>query len=369
MNKLKPEVKKHDPVLQKLKYCKMEDFQLGIIEILKKSELKLNIWMDYFFAIKSVSGISFSSLINYRTSFKHFKKVYHKRFKSYNLKYWNRQITQDFVDKLKDQYSPYTVESYFTALKSLASWIKDYRNDIFQYDIPFDNISLPIKKVRESKALTKTEIEKIKSVVKENATRKQELIQYGTYFLCGDTRRAIRDQAIFFVLLNLGLRNQEICDLTLNQLHSNYFHKVKCKGNFYRDVEIPINTYNYIKLYIETERKEDENLFINKSPLFLIHTNGKSISNSGKVNPLYLNTIIKRIKQDSYERYPELKNLLLTSMVFRHSLALNIANSTEKNTQHLIDSILGHTPWHNSSHYTIPFREDCIKIINEFEQK
>lgn len=137
------------------------------------------------------------------------------------------------------QLASKSVQTYIRALKAWVSWIEDegYLDNVVSKDIKLPKASAPAVEI-----LTEDEIKKILKYLEDKKVNN------------------LRDQVILMVLIECGIRLEEVTKLMINNVRLNQNTlKVLGKGNKERFVSFGVNLQRIFFKYINQERPEPAN--------------------------------------------------------------------------------------------------------------
>lgn len=193
-------------------------------------------------------------------------------FKYYNLVApadfiydWTPSITKGYIKYLRTELKlkPTTINRKLATLRHAVSWME--RKSIFKNGTPFDNVSDMKLEAVLWKGLTDLQVMRLKSACDKALT---SFTRHGQNPLLYIT--------VFYVLLNTGLRESELCDLNYGQYKGKYFSLVQRKGNkISEQIILPKEARVYLDQYLSSRKdiKLDDPMFINKWGNRLTHDN------------------------------------------------------------------------------------------------
>jgi integrase/recombinase XerD len=172
-----------------------------------------------------------------------------------------------FIDSLKTRISPktkkpistYTTHGYAQVIKSFLNWCSN-EEDFEEVVSTKLAAKVPMPKV-EIKVIEVFSPEQIKDLLEASKKEFNEQLQ-------------VRDKAIIAVLLDTGMRANELCSLTLDHVFlstnpkEQSYLKIHGKGNKWREVPIG-NTarsalHRYITRYRRSEHTDEKHVFITR---------------------------------------------------------------------------------------------------------
>ncbi len=158
-----------------------------------------------------------------------------------------------------------------------------------------------------------------------------------------ESRLTNRNRAIMYVLLDTGIRNNELCTLKLGDLDGNMILVRKGKGGKERSVPVSMKTLQILLNYI-TDRERDEDDY---SPYLF-----PSVATKGRLRIDSLYHLLKKlgIRAGVVNVYPHR---------FRHTFAINyLRNGGDIFT---LQKILGHTSLEMTKRYLSIARDDILQ--------
>lgn len=212
----------------------------------------------------------------------------------------------------KKENSPRTVKTYWERLRNLLNF--GVEQGIIKTN-PMARMKAPIARPEQKEPFSEQDIQRILDA----ATT---------------TRNPKRDATICLLLLDTGIRNNELCTLKMKDLDlRNRQATVLGKGNKRRTIYIESMALNALKKYLRNvSRRDDE-------PVFTAQ-NGKALTTSGLLQ--LMEWLGKKAKIDNKGCYPHR---------FRHTAA-SMAASSGMNEYTLME-MLGHSDPSTSRHYVV----------------
>jgi len=209
---------------------------------------------------------------------------------------WTRPITADFLKFLdrKEKKQPTTIDRILATLRRCAAWIHKLRP--FLAGNPCHRIADLKLDDPEWKSLSDIEVTRLRSAAEQLLHLKK-----------GKNQHAIRDYALFIVLLHMGLRVSELLALDLDQHKGKHFVNVKRKSKkVSRQVFLSTEAREALTRYLEVRCKKPGPLFASRS--------GERL---GRQN---VHDILRQIAAQANTRRPEDEKIHLSAHVLRHSL-------------------------------------------------
>lgn len=201
--------------------------------------------IDQFLQSKKMRNKSPNTLKNYKrdlVSFNNYITEYDT-----SLDALNDLIVQQYLNNLKEKYSPATINRVYASIRSFCNW----SNQLHAVE-DIEVQSVPHISKQESKGLTEKEITSLRLSV---ANDKTSLTKQ-------------RDQAIIDFLLYTGCRVSELVSLNIDDItyHNGTYTIIikESKTNQSRKVFISSQQFKYIKRYLDNRTDNNEALFLSK---------------------------------------------------------------------------------------------------------
>ncbi|MBX7144061.1 MAG: tyrosine-type recombinase/integrase [Oligoflexia bacterium] len=248
---------------------------------------------------------------------------------------WDFSSVQRFVDHcLSSGEAPATVSRRLATLKHMGRTLAE---KVAGYINPAREVKAPKIHSTRPKALSRKEIERIHQRALERLKQKPSFIRY-------------RNQIIFNLLLDTGLRADELRLLKLGQLDDTleWIRNVRTKGRRYRNVYITSTMRPLLSEYLEARAKELRRIYANLSnahdkalPLFIsIYKAQPGKSESFLMGSKTLWRAVRELTAES-KLHPHL---------LRHSYAIDLLDSS--NDIRLVSQALGHSDVRITMRYT-----------------
>ena len=306
-----------------------------------------------------------------------FVAFYQEFVTSTDIRRWLPQVTNRFLEHLGDKdLKAKTIKRYLASTRSFAKWILKTRPDFFPLGDPTHGVKAPTQEAMRPKGLTDKQVKRfldaayflICQTYPDEKVATIETKQETWYSKAHrKTRRPFRDFAIIMLLLNGGLRRQEICDLNLGQLEKKHLRNVKCKGNQYRDLLLGEETLKALDVYLKEERPTDQAGFEGSSAFFLPSVSKKHRNQTGYLATRSVNAIIKKVADTANRGLPEAEQLRVHPHMFRHTHAYQVLKKGRSLTY--LQKRLGHQSMHFLSLYTQMQEEEEQELLDDAEFK
>lgn len=224
---------------------------------------------DGFLLFKSGEGLSKRTLETYEYSL--------RLFVSWSDNPELHEVTSEMIlahlDYLRNDYIPvrwngdtqgvssYTIRNVWIALKSFYSWAQR----MLSVDDVMTGGKVPRPRVARTERAPFT-VEEVKLLLAEVEPRRAKRPASGARYV-----QALRDRAIMLTLLDTGIRNTELCALSVGDLHvATGRLKIHGKGNKERLVRLGAVTRPAVWQYLQERGEEDP-----ARPLFATNSNGR----------------------------------------------------------------------------------------------
>lgn len=251
------------------------------------------------------------------------------------VKDWDFSSVQRFVDNcLSGGEAPATVARRLATIKHMGRTLAE---KVAGYINPAREVKGPKLQVARPKALSRKEIDRIHQRALTRLEQRPSFIRF-------------RNQVIFNLLLDTGLRADELRLIKLGQLDDSkeWIRNVRTKGRRYRNVYITSAMRPLLMQYIEARAKELKRMYATLS-----NTHDKAL-------PLFI-SLYKAIpgKADSFLMGPKtlwraINELTAESKLhphlLRHSYAIDLLDSS--NDVRLVSQALGHSDVRITMRYT-----------------
>lgn len=250
------------------------------------------------------------------------------------VKDWDYSSVQRFVEeRLLMGESPTTVARRLATIKHMGRTLAE---KIAGFTNPAREVKPPKIQTPQAKALTRTEIQQILDKAQQRLSQRPSFIRF-------------RNQVIFCLMLDTGLRADEIRLLKMSQLgpELNWISGVRTKGRRYRNVYITTALRDLLKSYL-LRREEELQRFFSK------------ITAYHKKLPVFISSYkAQNDKPDSFLLSPKTLwraiNELSTKTklhphLLRHSYAIDLLDSSKD--VRLVSQALGHSDVRTTMRYT-----------------
>lgn len=251
---------------------------------------------------------------------------------------WTPSVSRYFIKELLSKnYKPTTINRVLDTLRHLARWLETYRP--FLTGFPFKGITNIHQDAPSWNGLSSRQVMRLKMACEQrlhSCSRKNQ--------------NPLLETAIFFTLLNTGLRESELVSLKIGQYHARGFHDVKRKGsNITKKVPLPEEAKQYLDQYIKTQEYKN-----NSDPIFNI--NGKQISTRA------IRYICQRISAHASVNLPAQEKFHLSPHMLRHNFLKRIA---DKHGVHIAQKMSGNVSISEIFRYTKPSQDEIDQIAED----
>lgn len=239
---------------------------------------------------------------------------------------------------LARHHRPATINRYMATLRNLAKYL--LTKHALEDDPFFGYRDLHIDYPR-FKGLSKLEVLRLRAAAERLTQSKPRASQ-----------RPIRDAAVFYALLESGLRANELCQLALEQWTGSGFRDVKRKGSRVQAL-VPVGprARAWIRRYLATERQRDTT-DDNDTPLFLTH-------HGWPFDRHVVSLIVQRIAARANATSPDPIHASPHSL--RHTFLSRVAN---KSGVHVAQRLSGNVGISQIFRYTQPSDEESAAIVD-----
>lgn len=283
--------------------------------------------------------------------FLEFLRRYHgaAEIDSLSVAMWDFSATQRFVDEsLKAGEAPTTVSRRLATLKHMGRVLSER---IPGFVNPARDVKPPRLHNLRPKSVSTNEIEEIKEKAARNRAEKSSF-------------NRIRNETLLLLLLDTGLRAEEIRTLRIGQLDLQgleWIRQVRTKGRRFRDVYVTTVMRTALKAYLEARTHELRRFFPSlnpstdaKLPLF-ISSYGASASNlqSFELSPKSVWRIIRGFSVDT-KLHPHL---------LRHTYAVDLLDDSKD--IRLVAQALGHSDVRITMRYTERSNEEVAAALEK----
>lgn len=327
----------------------------------------LEVWKDLFLSLE-IEGIKSKHTHRaYKSSLDDFLEFYEDYNDTLDMGIWKAQHTARYIENLEEnKKSPKTVELRFNVIKKFCKWVKSKRENMFLLQDPLKDIKAPAEEPVRPKGLTKKQINKLIDVLKTRMGNFYYGKNYENSYGTPTISRTKRDYAIVYLMLNTGLRRQEVVDINIDQLQDKYLMRVKCKGNMYRNILLTDGSDVIIDDYIKCERWIDQEILKDAKVLFLPAATRKSKNKTGRLSPDAITKLIKSISEKANESIKNEKEKIPGNPhMLRHTHALKLLQTGSDITY--VAKRLGHRSINTTRIYTAPSEEEESEMINKAE--
>lgn len=221
---------------------------------------------------------------------------------------------RDFVDSIRERTNPrthlpvgtHTVHAYARGLRALLHWAA---KEELVPDRLARKLVMPKREVKPIGIFSNQHFEWLIRAAEQ-------------------TRTPLRDKAMLYVLLDTGIRANELCTLTLDNVHftpTDAWINVHGKGNKWREVGLGVKSRNMLHRYIHRERDSD-------LPYVFVGM-------FGKLSPNGLDQYIYRLRNKIGREH--FQGVRVSAHTFRHTFACRYLE--QGGDIYKLSRILGHT--------------------------
>lgn len=367
-----PDKENHPILLESENPFKNSDLTSHNIFVFTKETLdqlppKLGGWIELYLHLQMEGVRAPRTVESVKLDLKKFLDFFTDYMSTDDISRWSPQITQRFMEHLKNEWNlkPATISRILTSLRSFSKWVHNNRPDFFSLGNPTLRTKPPVQDALQPKALTKKQTRLLLDAAQNLILKKevQELSENEN--LRASIYRPKRDYAILTLLLYTGLRREEICNLTLEQLQGKRLVNVKCKGNKYRNLFIGEASTQAIQDYLGTERPGDAEAF-NSSNLFLPPRSRKRGPGNGQLSTKAIERILEKLSREASAHLPEDQKFLARPHMLRHTHAYRLLEKGK--SESYIKERLGHQTMNYVARYTKMPESEEMALIDSLEE-
>ena len=277
---------------------------------------------DYQFALKRLAK---TTQREYLSKLYQFADWCERQKPPISLETLKQAVIRRFMDDLRDNINPrsrkpitaITIDGYGRVLKAWIKWLS--KEDDYE-DIISEKLARRIERPRvETKVLEIYSDEQIREMFKAIAADKRKVQQ-------------VRDKAIISVLLDSGIRANELCCLTLENCilspHEGSYLRVFGKGQKWRQVPLGLSSAIALRRYVERYRQNNGNtvfLSMNGTPLTVNGLNQllrrvlrkAGIDGMERITHCFRHTMAVRYLQHGGDVYPKPQNPDYSILLYR----------------------------------------------------
>ena len=249
---------------------------------------------------------------------------------------WTRSITEAFLCHLhrKCDLSAATVNRALATLKHVAGWIHHQRP--FLVGNPTERVRQLVEDDPVWRGLEDIDVNRLRSAA-------EQLVSIRTR----SNQNAIRNQAIFLLLLHTGLRCTELLSVDLKQFKDDAFHNIRRKGKkVTRKLRVPKQARDVLRQYIDEVRGHSA------GPLLL--------SKAGRRLALQnVDDALKKIAALANSTLSRQEQIHLSAHVLRHTC---LRKAAEKDIRYAM-KLSGHTSSQYIWRYTEPPQSEFESVM------
>jgi len=297
-------------------------------------------WANLYLKLQVKNVKSENTFRTEKRNLNNFTDFFSDHHQSFDVRKWVPGTTQQFIENLlQKNKKPKTIKLNLVFVKILARFVRENRPEFLPFGDPTKGIRAPVQEALRPKGLNE---QQVKDVIDAAYGLIYQEYEEKPWYEKGykKVRRPFRDFAVMMVLLNGGLRREEVCTIKYQYLEDKYLKNVKCKGNIYRNILLGRETLLAIRTYIKEERHKDVLAFPESSALFLPSAHRSHLNRSGCLSPSTISAIVQKVANAVNEELSPEQHIKLHPHMFRHTHAYQILK-TGKNLAYL-QKRLGH---------------------------
>jgi site-specific recombinase XerD len=243
---------------------------------------------------------------------------------------WTPQLTQRFMQSREETFNekPATVSRRLRSLSIFANWVNSIRPEWFTLGHPTKGVKEPVQQALSPKGLTKPQVRLLIDAA-HNLIAQKQIKKKSTRGRSTTIQRPYRDFAVLILMLNTGIRREEVCNLTREQFSATdkKLTNVKCKGNIVRNILLSKETVAAIETYFAEERPQDQAVFTETSALFLASGSRRRSEDQGKLSVRAINSIIAKLETEANAHLNPDKQFRVQPHTLRHTHAYHLLES------------------------------------------
>lgn len=275
----------------------------------KNAKNSLLFWAQKYFKEK-VDGSPSGTIRAKKRDFTIFLNFYLKEIGHDHVDSWTPAVSKHFrtrQQKTRPQkggnpYAATTVNRTLATLRHFARWLQ--KNRPLVCGDPFDNVKDIDVEPPAWNGWTDRQVVRLKSACEQRIK------------ICSkETQNPLLEAAVFYTILNTGLRAFEISVLNVGQYHHRGLHKVKGKGNR-EDAKVPVpsEAREFIDRYLETRKKTKPS-----EPLFITRYGNRIATQD-------IARIFKRLSEQASAHLPKNQKFVVTPHGGRHTFLKKMAD-------------------------------------------
>jgi integrase/recombinase XerD len=269
-----------------------------------------------------------------------FLDFFHHVSRSSNPDHWTPSVTKGFQKALgrgDERKKPSTINRMLASLRTCARWIGRQRP--FLAGDPCKGVADLRMDEPSWKGLTELEVTRLRSAG-------EQLLKLKT----GKHQQAVRDYAIFLVLLQTGLRVSELLAIDLDQFAGKHFRQVQRKGNkVSSQVFLPKEAREALETYLDQVRGREP------GPLFVSR-------NRQRLRRQNVDDALKILANQANAQLDEDQRIRLSAHILRHTMLRKVAEKF--GVQHAME-LAGHTSSNYIWRYVKPSDEEKEKALED----
>jgi site-specific recombinase XerD len=298
----------------------------------------LSAWIRLYGALEAASNAENTEAAKGR-DLDLFMTFFRERLNSDHPNDWTKSITSAFLRHLESGQGKKatTVNRVLSTLRHCSAWI--HRRRPFLAGDPCQGIKELVTDEPAWKGLTDVDVMRLRSAAEQLVVLKNRKNQ-----------NAIRDLAIFQVLLHTGLRVSELLGLELSQFREKNFHDVKRKGKVRTSkVFVPPEARQALDRYV-TEVRGDQ-----AGPLFCSQ-------DAVRLERQHVDRILKQLAAQANSKLKDEEKIKLSAHVLRHTFLRQLAR---KEGLEFAMEMSGHSSSRYIWRYTKPSQDEKEKALSE----
>lgn len=316
--------------------------ELCTLPIIDQNSSSIEYWLNLYFNI-IVSGSSEKTVKAKQNDLSKFLVFFESSLNHSNVDYWTPSITKHFQKMLvKNGYKATSTNRIIASVKHFGKWL--YKQKKLIAGNPIANIKDIVTDDPDWNGLSDQQIMKLKAACEQRLK------------ICvRNNQNPLMEIAIFFVLLNTGLREFELVSLNVGDYHSKGFHNVQRKGNkVSTKITVPLEARQHLENYLNFRFSDNiDNSNHKHLPMFLSRY-GNRLSTHDVIR------ICHRISNQACAQ--DANKFKLNPHMLRHTFLKRVA---DKHGVHVAQKMSGNVSMSEIFRYTKPSQTEIDKHVEE----
>jgi integrase/recombinase XerD len=309
----------------------------------KSDDSSLLFWMGRYFN-EEVFGGKDKTVLAKKKDIKAFLSFFFDNIGMDNVDAWTVSVSKSFLKELQSKPSdltgkllkPSTINRTLASIKHWSRWIERYRP--FLSGSPMKDVKELVQDEPAWNGLTDRQLMLLKMACDHRLAICTKKIQ-----------NPVLEVSVFYMLLHTGLREFELCGLTVGQYYDKGLHNIKRKGRMItQKVFLPTEAREKLDAYLTTrgETTSEDPLFVSR------------FGNSLKELDVY--RICERISNQASAQLPKEEGFKLRPHQLRHTFLKRVA---DKHGLNYAKKVSGNVGIREIYRYTAPSQGEVEDII------